>query len=242
MIRWEDLNWKEFEKLVPGEYNTCFLPVGTIEAHGFTNLGTDNSVPLGICERIADDLNAIVAPLVPYGITRTLMDYPGSLTVGEETFRDYMTDLLISISNWGFDKIVVMNGHGGNNSALKEAAFNVSTGTGVKIAVIHWWEVAAEVVKEVYGQRGGHAALDETAALMAVRPDLLKQEGYSDDEIYMFNPGAYVIPNPAPTIIYNEGEGFLNFDQDKAGEYFDKVCRRILAFLQDIFARWDKNL
>ncbi len=242
MIKWDELNWKEFAKLVPDEYNTCLLPVGTIEAHGFTNLGTDNSIPLGICEKIADEIKAIVAPIVPYGVTKTLLDFPGSLTISGEVFQDYMTDLLASISGSGFDKIVIINGHGGNNKQLQSAAFEISTQTGVKIAVIHWWDLARDIVKEVYGERGGHAALDETAALMAVRPDLLKKDDYSDEDVFLFNPGGYAIPNPSPTIIYNKGEGFLNFDQRKAEEYFDKVCDFILKYLNDVFTRWDRNL
>ncbi|MBD3169147.1 MAG: creatininase family protein [candidate division Zixibacteria bacterium] len=241
MIKWDELNWKEFEKLVPLEYNTCLFPVGTLEAHGYTNLGTDNSIPWGICERIADKIHAIVAPLLPYGITKSLLQYPGSMTISPGVYKELLVDLFESISAAGFDRLVVMNGHGGNNSQLKEAAFDVSTATGMKILVIHWWDLVSDVVKEVYGERGGHAALDETAALMAVRPDLLRKDDYRDEDVYLFNPGAYVIPNPSATIIYNKGEGYLNFDQEKANQYFDIVCERILAFIEDIFARWEKN-
>ncbi|MBD3233521.1 MAG: creatininase family protein [candidate division Zixibacteria bacterium] len=240
MIKWDELNWREFKKMVPSEYDCCILPVGTIEAHGFTNLGTDNNIPLGICEEITKRIKAMVAPIIPYGITRTLLRYPGSLTVSPDTFESYMKELMESIAGNGFKKLVILNGHGGNNGALKNAAYDVSVSTNMKIAVIHWWDLANEVVKEVYGQRGGHAALDETAALMAVRPDLLNREGYKDEEVYTFDSGAYVVPNPAPTIIFNEGEGYLNFDQKKAEEYFRKVCDKIVVFLEDIFARWEK--
>ncbi len=242
MIKWDELNWKEFDKLVPEKYNCCLLPVGTIEAHGYTNLGTDNTIPIGIAERIADKLKAIVAPLVPYGVTRTLLEYPGSLTISPEVFEDYITDLLESIALNGFEKLIILNGHGGNNDQLKNAAYNIYKSTGMRIIVVHWWMLADNVVKEVYGQRGGHAALDETAALMSVRPDLLKNEAYSDDSVFLFNSGAYVVPNPSPTIIYNKGEGYLNFDTDKAKEYFDKVCDNIVSFIEDVFSKWDKNL
>jgi len=240
LIKWDELNWKEFDRLVPFEYDTCILPVGTIEAHGCTNLGTDNTIPIGISERIADRFKAVVAPIVPYGITRTLLEYPGSLTISPEVFQAYMTDLMESISRAGFEKLVVINGHGGNNDALKNAAFDVSSATGLRIVVIHWWILAENVVKEVYGERGGHAALDETAAIIALRPDLVKQPDYDAKDVYLFNPGAYAIPSPSPTVIYNQGEGYLNFDQTKADEYFSKLCENIIVFLADVFERWQK--
>ena len=135
-----------------------------------------------------------------------------------------MSDLFESIARSGFDRLIVINGHGGNNNQLKEAAYDIATGTGIRIVVVHWWILAGDVVKEVYGKRGGHAALDETAALMAVRPDLVRKDEYNKDDVFLFNSGAYAVPNPSPIIIYNEGEGFLNFDQQKSEEYFDKVC------------------
>jgi creatinine amidohydrolase len=75
---WEEINWMEFEKLVPDEYDTAILPTGTVEAHGVSPLGTDNLIPMEICRRIAEDLKAIIAPPVNYGITSSLLGYPTS--------------------------------------------------------------------------------------------------------------------------------------------------------------------
>lgn len=71
----------EFKKLVPKKTAAVLVPVGTIEAHGIAGLGTDNQIPLSVAGRIADKVNALIAPAINYGITRTLLPYPGSLTV-----------------------------------------------------------------------------------------------------------------------------------------------------------------
>ncbi len=89
---WEELNWAEFEKLVPEKYDTAILPVGTIEAHGVAPLGTDDLIPMEMAKRIADDLHAIIAPIVNHGITRTLLAYPGSLSVSADTFEKYVIE------------------------------------------------------------------------------------------------------------------------------------------------------
>ena len=50
---WQELNWMEFEKLVPEKYDTAIVPVGTIEAHGVSPLGTDNLIPEEIARKYA---------------------------------------------------------------------------------------------------------------------------------------------------------------------------------------------
>jgi creatinine amidohydrolase len=77
----EELNWMEFKRLVPKKTDVVLLPIGTIEAHGVTGLGTDNQIPSSIAERIAEPVNALIAPAVNYGITKSLLPYPGSVTV-----------------------------------------------------------------------------------------------------------------------------------------------------------------
>ena len=58
----DDLNWKEFQQLVPAKIKTVILTVGTLEAHGFINNGADNTVPVAIAKAIAGDINALIAP------------------------------------------------------------------------------------------------------------------------------------------------------------------------------------
>ena len=66
----DDLNWKEFQQLVPAKIKTVLLTVGTLEAHGFINNGADNTVPIAIANTIAADINALIAPHIPYEIGR----------------------------------------------------------------------------------------------------------------------------------------------------------------------------
>ena len=67
-----DLNWMEFRELVPAKIQTVLLPTGTLEAHGVTHNGTDATAPLELARAMAPKLNALVAPVVPYGVTGSL--------------------------------------------------------------------------------------------------------------------------------------------------------------------------
>jgi len=238
--RLEELTWQEFKELVPKKIDTVILPVGTVEAHGVSPLGTDNIIPVTIAERIATDLKAMVAPLVPYGITRTLLAYPGSLTVTSATFENYLTEVLDSLAEKGFKKIVIMNGHGGQIDESRRAAQKIHQARKVKMVVIHWWLLCSEVTKEVFGQAGGHAGIDETACVLAVNPTLVKKQKYNKKLAYTMQEGVQAIPAPGTILLYKEGEGYPEFDEKKAKLYIGKVCQKVKTVLQDIFKKWEQ--
>jgi len=234
------LTWQEFGEIVPSRRDTAILPVGTIEAHGVTSLATDVLIPEKIGDEIADRLKAVVLPSVPYGITRSLYGYPGSLTVQPATFEAYISEIIDSCAGHKFRKVVILNGHGGNSSTLNKVGLEGFHRTGLKIAVVHWWMLAAEVCKEVYGQSGGHAALDENAFILAFWPELVKKERYQPEMVYPHKEGIEAYPNPGSIITYAQGEGYLDFDSVKAKKYALGAIEKVAGHLEDVFQRWGK--
>jgi creatinine amidohydrolase len=73
----ERLNWMEVRELVPARINTVILSIGTLEAHGAAANGTDILAPLAMAREIAAKVNALVAPVVPYGFTIKRWDLAG---------------------------------------------------------------------------------------------------------------------------------------------------------------------
>lgn len=235
-----DLTYQEFGEQVPARRDAAILPVGTIEAHGVTSLATDVLIPEKIAERIADRLKAIALPSVPYGITRSLYGYPGSLTVKPASFEAYISEIIDSCCDHKFRKLVILNGHGGNSSSLNKVGLEGFHRTGLKIAVVHWWILANEVCREVYGQSGGHAALDENAFVLAFWPERVKKERYKPEMVYLAENAVEAYPNPGAIIIYKEGEGYLDFDPVKAKEYAEGAIAKVAEHVEGVFARWEK--
>jgi creatinine amidohydrolase len=237
-----ELNWQEFGKLVPAETDRVLLPVGTIEAHGVTPLATDNLIPEYLCEKLAPELNALVAPTIPYGITKSLTGFPGSFGVRPETFQAYVTDVLQGLFDSGFARIAIINGHGGNNAALKDAAYDFYESTGAQVCVVHWWVFCYDVCKEVFGQAGGHAGCDETAMVMAANPDWVKKDLYKKSLAFEYNSAVDIYPAPSSIMLYTPGEGHPVFDADRCAEYSERAAKKVHDFLSGLWRAWDRML
>lgn len=235
----EELTWMEFKQLVPGKIGSVLLPVGTVEAHGCTALGTDNILPAAIAERIAPGLNALIAPVIPYGITRSLLAFPGSTSVTPDTFERYVWEVCSSLADTGFGRIAILNGHGGNTEQLKSICFRLYREKKVFSLVVDWWVHCADEIREAYGHEGGHAGTDETGMMQALRPDLVRKELYKHDLAAQAQPGLVTSPFPGSIILYEKNEGYPDFDAEKADKLLDLVCARLERSISDVFKRWD---
>jgi creatinine amidohydrolase len=234
----EELNWMEFKRLVPKRTDAVLVPVGTIEAHGVTGLGTDNQVPASICDRVAVKVNALIAPGVNYGITKSLLPYPGSVTVLPDTFERYLSEVAAGLADAGFRRIVFMNGHGGNTEALRNVSFRLFREKKAYSAVLDWWTLCADEIKQVYGHVGGHAGTDETAMVQVDHPEDVRKQDYSKDLAFTVQPGLAAMPFPGSIILYKQDEGYPDFDPAKAEKLMDTVCARVEKTLLDVFRRW----
>jgi creatinine amidohydrolase len=239
-----DLNWMEFKKLVPARVDTVLVTVGTMEPHGVINNGADNTAPVAIARALADEVNALVAPNIPYGVTGDMAPYPGALHVPEDVFRNYVHAVLDGMAKNGFRRIVVINGHGGPQTAvlqglLREVAFE----HGVQTLLVNWWSLCTDETIAVFGEDGGHAGNNETAFIQAINPKLVHKEMYSGKEMATANPapGAWsATPFPSTITLYKPGQGYpKDFDQKKADEYYKKVVNKVGALIKDTIKKWN---
>ena len=239
----ERINWMEFAEWVPDKIQTVLLPLGTLEAHGATANGTDIIAPLAIARAVADRLNAMIAPVVAYGFTGILDAYPGSFTIPEETYRSYVRAVLAGLARNKFRNIVLLNGHGGGQTAILSAlAQEVGRQSNTRILVLNWWSYCSDVTQEMFGEDGGHAGNTETAFMLAIDPALVSKDRYSGPEMATAIPApntwsAY--PFPSSILLYKEGEGYPVFDAKKARKFFDKVNDKVARLVEETIKKWD---
>ena len=235
----QKLTWKNIRELVPEKIDTAIFPVGTVEAHGATVLGTDNIIPDSIAAHLADKINAIIVPTLNYGITKSLYGYPGSMTIKQDNFQNFVFDIFKSMKDVGFKKIIVLNGHGGNNAALKAAAQDFYYEYRINIAVIHWWELCEDLVELVYGEAGGHAGNDETAMVQAIDESLVDRSQLDENMPYHYISGADIYPVPGSILQYKPNEGLPDFDLETSKRFQAGVFEQVEDFVKMIIKRWD---
>ena len=240
--------WMRFGEIVPEVTDRVILPVGTIEAHGATAIGSDAIIPINLAERMWKRCNALIAPPVNYGYTGpSISQFPGSVIIRKEIFTEYIFDILRDLVRSGFKNILIVNGHGGNADHLRDAARAVHLETAAHIMVVEWWNVGRHIGEEVYGQpehEPGHAALEESALNLIYNKDLVDRELYEKlgkDNIarHRIDAGFGVFPAVATMSLYAEGKGYVDFDLKKAEEYTQRLADYIADSFVEAVKRWE---
>jgi creatinine amidohydrolase len=236
------IGWLEFRKFVPAKIKTVLLPVGTLEPHGVLPNGSDNLAPEAMAHELAPRLNAMIAPALNYGVTGTLRAYPGAFAISEEAYRLFIRDIFAGLAGNGFKNIIILNGHGGPQTAiLQEIAGHASGAHHVRTLVINWWSVASEVVFDVFDENGGHAGNNETAYVQHIVPEHVHPERYSPAMATPYpKPKTWsATPFPSSIGLYEPGQGYPTFDKAKAKEYYEKVNETIFKLIDEVIRKWD---
>jgi creatinine amidohydrolase len=234
------LGWQEFAELVPGRIETVLVPTGTLEAHGVSPNGSDNLAPEAMARALAPRLNALVAPTLNYGVTGDLDAFPGTFRIGEEAYEAFMEDLLAGLAGNGFRNIIVLNGHGGPQTAiLSRVAGRVGREHRVRTLVTNWWTLTSDITFDVFGEDGGHAGNNETAYMQAVTPNHVHPERYDPDMASAGIAGATPYPFPSSIILYQAGQGYPTFDEEQSRTYFERVNERMGDVIEETIRRWD---
>ncbi len=119
-MRLWDANWMHVEEYLRRD-DRVLVPLGSTEQHGYLSLGVDAI----LCERAAVEAaepeGVPVLPALPFGLTPTFTAYPGTINLGVETYLRLVRDVLDSLREQGFARILLVNGHGGNTPAADAA-------------------------------------------------------------------------------------------------------------------------
>ncbi len=115
-MRFEDLSWMDVEEYLKHE-DRLMLVLGACEQHAYLSLLTDIKIPLALADAASQQTDVLVAPPLNFGISPYFLDYPGTLSLGVNTMIAVVEDIVRSAHHHGFQRILVINGHGGNTPA-----------------------------------------------------------------------------------------------------------------------------
>jgi creatinine amidohydrolase len=141
------MSWREAEKAF-GETDVAILPVGSTHGHGPTPVGVDTYTIDVLAKMVGEKSNVLVAPTLPYGYTEFNKDYAGSINISRETFTNFVLDICRSLNDFGIQKIIIFNGHGGNLDSLVDVAYRLREERGVLVSILEWWEIMVQIAPE----------------------------------------------------------------------------------------------
>src|SRR5262249_61043895 len=128
--------------------------------------GAELPAPLETAGRMAARVNAMIAPVVPYGVTGILDAYAGSFSISEKAYRAYMSDVLEGLARQGFRNIIVVNGHGGPQTAiLNELAEQAGRAHPVRTLGVNRGVYFSDITLETFGEVGGHVGWNHRAVI-----------------------------------------------------------------------------
>ncbi len=180
-VKWEELTAPDFIKAVKKSAGLCLIPIGVFEKHGpHLPLGTDLIDVREIALRAAQKEYALVFPEYYFSQILEAKHQPGTIAYSPKLIWNILQETCDELSRNGIKKIVLVNGHGGNNSFLpffclaqleKQRDYCVvlfSPQTDPK--------VAEKIKKLKESQNGGHAGETETSMMQVSRPDLVHMD------------------------------------------------------------------
>jgi creatinine amidohydrolase len=137
-MRISDMNWQQVEAYL-GHDDRAVVPLGSTEQHAYLSLSVDSILSERVAVEAAEPLGVPVFPVLAYGITPYFRGYPGTLTLRVETYLCVIRDLLDSLAESGFGRIVLVNGHGGNAPAQALAGEWMAEHPGRRVQFYNWW-------------------------------------------------------------------------------------------------------
>ena len=179
----KELSWSQVRALAERSA-VALLPVGSTEAHGpHLPLSVDVLIAEEVCRRAAALLESkgqlgLIFPAVPYGLTDFAAGFSGTVSVGADATRAYLSDVLVGIASHGFARVAVVNHHlePAHFAVVHAAALDASARCAAKICVPdHRKRPTSPLLGVEFTHGGSHAGLYETSLMLAVAPHLVDQ-------------------------------------------------------------------
>ncbi len=180
-VKWGELTAPDFIKAAKKSAGICLIPIGVFEKHGpHLPLGTDLIDVREIALRAAKKEYALVFPEYYFSQILEAKHQPGTIAYSPKLIWDILQQTCDEISRNGIKKIVLVNGHGGNNSFLPFFCLAQLEKQRDYCVILFKPQTNPEVAEKVKKLRetktGGHAGETETSMMQASRPDLVHMD------------------------------------------------------------------
>jgi len=232
-----------WEEVRSGRFEVAVLPWGATEAHNrHLPYATDNFESESVAIASASlawnrGARVLVLPNVPFGVNTGQRELPFCLNMMPSTQAAVIRDLLPSLEDHGIRKLVILNGHGGND--FKQIIRELQPSTSVVLAQVNWWQFVP--TGDFFEKAGDHAGELETSVMLHLHPNLVRPLESAGpgraraNTITAFRDGKAWMPRPWVKVTDDTGVGDPSSSTAaKGAAYFQAVSEAIGAFLVDL--------
>lgn len=173
-VRLEHLTWLEAEEVFE-THDVVVIPLGAITKEHGPHLPLNNDFLMAeyLADRVAQELDVVMMPTIPFGFYPAFLEYPGSVSLRAETFKELVKDICISIAGYGVEKFYILN-TGVSTARVLEPASQELQELGITMTFTDILNVGAEAIEAVETQEGGtHADEIETSMMLYIAPDMV---------------------------------------------------------------------
>ena len=166
----------DWKTVMDSAYDVAILPWGATEPHNFhLPYATDVYESVAVAERSAEiawkkGAKVIVLPAIPFGVNTGQLDLRLAINVNPSTQLAVLSDIAQSLAGQGIRKLVIINGHGGND--FKQMIRELHPRVDCFISTINWWSCVDPA--PFFDEPGDHAGELETSVMMAISPHPLR--------------------------------------------------------------------
>ena len=220
------------------------LPIGATEPHNLhLPIGTDAIDVSAIAERACEMAwkrggRAKALPVVAFGTNSNFLGFPGFIHLNPTTHLAILRDVVWSLESYGVRKLVILNGHGGNN--FQPFLRELWPTTKVFISLINWWTVEPKLFAKLFTNPGEHGDEMETSVAMHVCPDLVNSKDADAGAVRRarlkgLQEGWVTYTRPWKRLTTNTGYGDPRLaSAGKGKKVFEAVTQKIGAYLLEL--------
>jgi len=225
-MRFEDLNWMDIESYLK-EDNRIMLIIGACEQHGYLSLSTDIKIPLALADAASQKTGVLIAPPVNFGCSPYFQSYPGTISIRINTLLNLLEDIVFSVYQSGFRKILVLNGHGGNAAARTFLYEMANKFPDLEFGWYEWWKSpAVEGISRKYDLKPAHANWLEAFSFTVVSELPQKQKAEIEESA--------IVHHEKLRRLYDDGSfgGLFSAPQQIMDEIFNACLEEVIELLE----------
>lgn len=244
MIHDWDLTETNLSRLSKNRLEVAVIPIGATEPHNLhLPQGQDffhtSWVAKRSCQLAWEKCKSVIClPAIPYGVDCNLMDFPLAIHVSQSVLDAIIKDIILSLLKHGIKKILILNGHGGNDFA--PFVRQMQCDCDVHLFLCNWWKVGMDKYYEIFEKPDDHAGEFETSVALALFPELVELQHAQKALARPFrfealNKGwIQTSRNFAKLNNYCAVGDPANASAEKGKKYLNLVCQRISDFLVEL--------